>query len=52
MNWIVQKFDELKARLEAHIPITHQRLESLERRVAKLEAAEEGQSTPKAVATP
>ena len=51
MNWIAEQFEKLKARLEAHIPVTNQRLEGLERRVADLEATREGQPA-KAAASP
>jgi hypothetical protein len=37
MNWIAQKFEELKARVEAHIPATHQALNELNSRVTGVE---------------
>lgn len=52
MNWMIQTFDELKARFEAHIPATNQRLENLERRVAELEAVVHEGQPAKGAATP
>ncbi len=37
MNWIAQKFEELKARVEAHIPAVHSELNSLASRVSGVE---------------
>jgi hypothetical protein len=46
MNWIAQKFEELKVRVEAHIPATHQALNDLNSRVSGVESF-----TEKAVAS-
>jgi hypothetical protein len=37
MNWIAQQFEELKARIEAHIPATHKALNDLDTRVSGAE---------------
>jgi hypothetical protein len=37
MNWIAQKFEELKALVEKHVPATNKKLQELENRVAALE---------------
>jgi hypothetical protein len=37
MNWIAQQFEELKARIEAHIPATHKALNDLDARVTGAE---------------
>jgi len=37
MNWIAQKFEELKKLVEEHIPASNKRLDELEARVADLE---------------
>lgn len=41
MNWIAQKFEELKALVEKHVPATNARLDALESRVAALEGKAE-----------
>jgi len=37
MNWIAEKFEELKARVEAHIPATHKALNELDARISGAE---------------
>ncbi len=37
MNWIAQQFEQLKARVEAHIPATHKALNDLDTRVSGAE---------------
>ncbi|MGH8210657.1 MAG: hypothetical protein ACRETD_06680 [Steroidobacteraceae bacterium] len=37
MNWIAQKFEELKARVEAHIPATNKALSDLDTRISGAE---------------
>ena len=38
MNWIAQKFDELKARVEKHIPATNKRFDDIESSVMGLKS--------------
>jgi hypothetical protein len=37
MNWIAEQFEKLKARVEAHIPVVNNELNSLNSRVAGVE---------------
>jgi len=37
MNWIAQQFEQLKERVEAHIPATHKALNDLDTRVSGAE---------------